>query len=166
MALNRLKRPLSHDLAFDDPILGNEARLNEVPFNQESTLKRGTLTVLWKAIVLKSIAVSVATCLWLPSMHLFFSVETKEYRQSVGVAPKARQLAERHLAIWRDPVLRARELESMQKVNPEWDFMSRTYFVLALANMALRDPAYEDLACEIIELEKLPQPRPRPLRPD
>ena len=39
----------------------------------------------------------------------------------------------------------------MQKVNPEWDFMSRTYFVLALANMALRDRKYEDLACEIID---------------
>lgn len=39
----------------------------------------------------------------------------------------------------------------MQKLNPEWDFMSRTYFVLALANMALRDPVYEDPACEIID---------------
>jgi hypothetical protein len=60
-------------------------------------------------------------------------------------------LAERQLAIWRDPVLRTRELEAMQKLNPEWDFMSRTYFVLALANMALQDRAYEDLACEIID---------------
>ena len=84
-------------------------------------------------------------------MHLLFSVDTADYRQKDGIAPKARMLAERHLAIWRDPVLRARELDSMQKLNPEWDFMSRTYFVLALANMALRDRAYEDLACEIID---------------
>ena len=33
-------------------------------------------------------------------------------------------------------------MAKMQKRNPEWDFMSRTYFVLALANMALRDPGF------------------------
>jgi hypothetical protein len=99
----------------------------------------------------KAVAVGVAACLWLPCMHLFFAVDTAEYRQEDGIAPKARMLAERHLAIWRDPDLRARELDAMQKLNPEWDFMSRTFFVLSLANMALRDPAYEDLACGIID---------------
>jgi hypothetical protein len=40
----------------------------------------------------------------------------------------------------------------MQQRNPEWDFMSRTYFVLALANIALRDGSYKRQACDIIDL--------------
>jgi hypothetical protein len=111
----------------------------------------GDTIFLLKTIVVKVLVVCIAACLWLPCMHLFFSVDTTDYRQEHGIAPKARMLAERHLAIWRDPALRTQELESMQKVNPEWDFMSRTYFVLALANMAMRDSAYSDLACEIID---------------
>ncbi len=80
----------------------------------------------WKSILIKASALVIAGCIWLPSIHLFFAVDTAEYRRAEGVAPKAQMLAERHLSIWRDPVLRARELASMQKLNPEWDFMSRT----------------------------------------
>jgi len=104
-----------------------------------------------KSILIKLGAVVVAACIWLPSIHYFFLVDPSDYRQTKGIAPKAKMLVERQLAIWRDPDLRARELDAMQKRNPEWDFMTRTYFVLALANIALRDPSYEDLACEIID---------------
>ena len=93
----------------------------------------------------------VATTLWLPSIRILFPIETNDYRQVDKIAPKAKMLAERHLALWRDPVLRQKELRQMQALNPEWDFMSRTYFVLALANMALHDEAYTDIACEIID---------------
>ena len=58
-------------------------------------------------------------------------------------------LAATHLAIWSDAQRRERELDKMRLRNPEWDFMSRTYFVLALANMALRDPSYHQAACDI-----------------
>ena len=47
--------------------------------------------------------------------------------------------------------LREVELRNMQKTNPEWDFMSRTFFVLALANMSLRDPAVKPQALEIMD---------------
>ena len=57
----------------------------------------------------------------------------------------------RHLEIWTDPVLQQQELQRMQARNPEWDFMSRTYFVLALANMALRDETYKAQALEIMD---------------
>jgi len=106
---------------------------------------------LLKSMFVKVAAVVLAACIWLPSIHLFFAVDTADYRRAEGISPKAQMLAERHLAIWRDPALRKQELESMQKLNPEWDFMSRTYFVLSLANIALRDPSQEDLACEIID---------------
>ena len=76
---------------------------------------RGT-RIFWKALAVKAVAVGVAACLWLPCIHLFFAVDTADYRQEDGIAPKARMLAERHLAIWRDPVLRAQELEAMGKV--------------------------------------------------
>ena len=104
-----------------------------------------------KALLLKCCVSIVAAALWLPSIHLFFPVDIADYRAPTGVAPKARMLAEQHLSLWRDPVRREQSLASMQAINPEWDFMSRTYFVLALANMALRDASYRDDACEIID---------------
>ena len=104
-----------------------------------------------KAILLKLAALMLATAIWLPCLHLFFRPTATNYRAKEGVAPKARALAARHLAVWTDPELRKRELKKMQMRNPEWDFMSRTYFVLALANMALRDPQYQPQACEIID---------------
>ncbi|MCE5323236.1 hypothetical protein LLG46_07965 [bacterium] len=39
----------------------------------------------------------------------------------------------------------------MRAANPEWDFMSRTYTVLSLANMALRDPSYKRTACKVMD---------------
>ncbi|MDP6944612.1 MAG: hypothetical protein QF464_10715, partial [Myxococcota bacterium] len=116
-----------------------------------TTGRRGAHIFFWKALAVKAVAVAAAACLWLPCIHLFFAVDTADYRRDDGIAPKARMLAERHLAIWRDPALRARELDALQRLNPEWDLMSRTFFALALANMALRDPAYEDVACDIID---------------
>ena len=94
----------------------------------------------------------IATCLWLPNLHRFFEVELTDYRQTDQIAPKAKLLAERHLHIWRDTTLRAKELNKMQRLNPEWDFMSRMYFVLALTNMALHDPTYKSIAIEIIDV--------------
>ena len=93
----------------------------------------------------------IAVCIWLPCIHLFFCVNPWDYRQSDKIAPKAQMWAEQHLVIWKDPLHRKKELLAMQKRNPEWDFMSLTYFVLALANIAMRDPAYTDIACEIID---------------
>ncbi|NIM96511.1 MAG: hypothetical protein GTO24_00080 [candidate division Zixibacteria bacterium] len=63
----------------------------------------------------------------------------------------ARMLAATHLAVWSDAALRKHELDKMRRRNPEWDFMSRTYFVLALVNMALRDPEYLAEARDIID---------------
>lgn len=107
--------------------------------------------VLWKALLLKLLAVVVAACIWLPCVHLLYPVSVSEYREPGTIAPKAQLLANRHLTLWGDPTLRRLELESMQKINPEWDFMSRTYFVLALANMALADPACTEQACDIMD---------------
>ena len=46
------------------------------------------------------------------------------------------RLLARHLAIWEDDP--GEDLLRMRWSNPEWDFMGRTFLVLALANLALR----------------------------
>ncbi len=70
----------------------------------------------------------VATILWLPSIQLFHSVDRRE-RDAVASKLVARQLA--------NPLP---SVGAMRTVNPEWDFMRRTFVVLALANRALAAP--------------------------
>ncbi len=105
-----------------------------------------------RSILRSAGAVLIATLLWLPALHLCFRRPLSRYRAPDRLAPVTAQLAAAHLHIWTDPALRERELAGMRERNPEWDFMSRTYFVLALANMALREPAFAARACEISDL--------------
>jgi len=65
---------------------------------------------------------------WLPSLHLVFEL---------GAADRSRvanELVARQVAVWHAT---SRDDATLRAVNPEWDFMSRTYLVLALANHAL-----------------------------
>ena len=94
---------------------------------------------------------ALATCIWLPCLHLSFRKDIGQYRATQGLSPVARKLAGTYLAVWSDHRLRDQELAAMRRRNPEWDFMSRTYMVLALANMSLRDPLHKDGVIEIID---------------
>jgi hypothetical protein len=105
----------------------------------------------WKELLLKCLLLGIAAGLWLPCIHFFYQPDISAYRSRSGIPVKARMLAAVHLKIWTDPQLRAAELNKMQQRNPEWDFMSRTYFVLALANMAIMDRSYARQACEIMD---------------
>src|SRR3954470_4745860 len=96
---------------------------------------------LWKRSVFSAIAFVAAGAIWLPSVSLFFRPAVTTYQQATGISPLARQLAARHLELWENPDKRAREMARMRTSNAEWDFMGRTYLVLALTNMALREPA-------------------------
>ncbi|MFI5380893.1 MAG: hypothetical protein ACHRHE_16465 [Tepidisphaerales bacterium] len=93
----------------------------------------------------------IAAAIWLPTLHLFFRPRLESFRQSTGVAPQVRPLAARHLALWEDPVRRAAEINRMRANNAEWDFMGRTYFVLSLANLAIREPQQEQRYLGIID---------------
>ncbi len=104
-----------------------------------------------KKLFLTLIALVIATGVWLPSMHLLFKPHMDNYLSDAGISPKARALAARHLALWSDPDLRAGEIAKMRQNNAEWDFMARTFFVLALGNMALRDPEAKDQYLEIMD---------------
>lgn len=86
------------------------------------------------------LALVLATLIWLPCMHFLFEPARDDYA-SAGVPPLARRLAARHLALWRDPARRTEEVGRMRRSNAEWDFMGRTYLVLALVNLGLREPA-------------------------
>ncbi|HVH45438.1 MAG TPA: hypothetical protein VM925_23955 [Labilithrix sp.] len=80
-----------------------------------------------------------ASAVWLPTVHVFFSIGAAE-REAIGA-----KLAARHVA---SPLPTA---ESMRAVNPEWDFMRRTYVVLTLANRALAHPAERERALAAID---------------
>ncbi|AKU97422.1 hypothetical protein AKJ09_04086 [Labilithrix luteola] len=70
----------------------------------------------------------VAGCAWLPAIQLFHRVGPAERETIAG------QLVEHTVA---EPVPRA---DVMRAVNPEWDFMRRTFVVLTLANRAIAKP--------------------------
>jgi hypothetical protein len=72
--------------------------------------------------------VAVASVVWLPLLHHFHRVDDVA-REHVVVSLEKRAL---------DP---KNDVDVMRDVNPEWDWMSRTFTVLGLANRAL---AHED----------------------
>ncbi len=77
---------------------------------------------------------------WLPCLHLLYTKPVSSFYRESGISPKTRELAARHLRLWRDPVSRTAELKKMRGSNAEWDFMGRSFLVWSLANMGLREP--------------------------
>lgn len=71
----------------------------------------------------------VAVVIWLPALHLFY-----------GVDQAGRDAIADRLAARQSQASSSDSVDAMRRVNPEWDFMQRTYTVLALANRALVKP--------------------------
>jgi hypothetical protein len=94
----------------------------------------------------------VATAVWLPTLHLFYSGHTDRYFAPRGVGPQAQRLAETHFELWTNPDRRQVEIEKMRLRNPEWDFIDRSFFVWSLANIALRDPASRARCLSVMDL--------------
>jgi hypothetical protein len=125
---------------FEMPILGYAGYL---PFGLECAAVAGLLGTVrvragWGTMVLALVA---ATAIWLPLVHVPFAPTLADFRSPAGIPPAARALTARHLASWSDPQQRELETRAMRSSNAEWDFMGRTFLVLSLANMSLRDPA-------------------------
>jgi hypothetical protein len=80
----------------------------------------------------------IATAIWLPLLHIFFRPGPDDLKSSHGIPTQARWMANYQLSWLQQNAQRGRE--AMRRVNPEWDLMGRTFFVLALANIALREP--------------------------
>ncbi|MDZ4200460.1 MAG: hypothetical protein U1E27_14390, partial [Kiritimatiellia bacterium] len=96
-------------------------------------------------------ALLLAILVWLPAMHLFFRPPAASYAITEGVSPMARELARFHLHLWERSDERALETGRMRWSNAEWDFMGRTYFVLALANLGLREPEKKAVYLEVMD---------------
>jgi hypothetical protein len=97
-----------------------------------------------RRIALGLSALAIAATIWLPCMHLLFVPRLDDVLREEGIPPGARALAARHLRPWSGTGVDRRgapELARMRVSNAEWDFMGRTFLVLSLANMALRDSA-------------------------
>ena len=86
---------------------------------------------------------ALATGIWLSSVHRLFAPEPAEFTSAQGISPRADALARRYIELWSEPGRLEGEHAAIRSSNPEWDFMGRTFLVLALANMALREPAEE-----------------------
>jgi hypothetical protein len=102
-------------------------------------------------LLIGAVSLLLATAVWLGVVHLFFRPRLEDFRRPAGVAPQAQALAARHLHLWEDPQRRTIEINRMRLSNAEWDFMGRTYLVLALANMALREPQQEARYLSVID---------------
>lgn len=93
----------------------------------------------------------LAIALWSGALHWLFTPDLQRYRADDGISPEAQAMALRFQELWLDPDIRYGEHDAIRWTNPEWDFMGRTYLVLALANMALRDPAGSDEYLAVID---------------
>lgn len=86
-------------------------------------------------------ALLVATCAWLPSVHLFFAPKGDE-----GAALLARQRA-----LLAEPAAEAATHEHLRRTNPEWDLMRRTFLALSLLDDALAEPARRDEDLRLVD---------------
>src|SRR4051794_16876248 len=103
------------------------------------------------SIAKQSLLLIVSAAIWLPSLHLFFRPSQGAFCLPGAVAPQAKRMAARHLALWEDPARREREIGRMRASNAEWDFMGRTYLALALCNMAVAEPTMQDRYLAVVD---------------
>ncbi|MCE5277805.1 MAG: hypothetical protein ABFD92_10700 [Planctomycetaceae bacterium] len=100
--------------------------------------------------LLTIITLPLAALLWLPCMHLLLRPTAGELDRPPG--PMANGMLEYHLNLWTDPASREKEVAAIRRSNAEWDFMARSYFVWAMGNAALRDPALAPRVLPIMDL--------------
>lgn len=94
-------------------------------------------------LLFAAVSIAVATAVWMPMVHWLYRPGPQEFRSEAGVSPVAERLARRHLDLWASDPSEHSDVEQMRFTNPEWDFMGRTFLVLSLANMCLREPTQQ-----------------------
>ena len=100
-------------------------------------------------LLLTALALIVAAAIWLPQVHRFWNPQVAASRLEVD--PAAVDLA-RHLeSVWLATPEEHAAVAPMREVNPEWDFMGRTFFVLGEANLALQMPERRATCLEAID---------------
>lgn len=106
---------------------------------------------LGKRLLVGLLAMVLATTLWVPCLHFFFTKRAEDFHSPQGLTLTARRLANRHLEVWRDAKLREQELQRMRASNAEWDFMGRSFLVWSLANLALRESSEKAICLETMD---------------
>jgi hypothetical protein len=91
-----------------------------------------------------SLAILLAAALWLPNLHRLYAPDLATYRASPGVAPRARAILAQELATWETRSAPSSAFAAMHATNPEWDFMTRTFLALSLADIAIASPPEKD----------------------
>lgn len=87
--------------------------------------------------VLQSLfSLAAGSAIWMPTVHLVFG-PSREERSATSTF--VQRLLNRHLALWEGEAS-IDEVATMRVMNPEWDFMGRTFLVLALANLCFHNP--------------------------
>jgi hypothetical protein len=99
----------------------------------------------------RSLCVVAAAAIWLSSVHLLFRPGPVAHTREGALSPTGEALLTRQLRLWEDPGERARAIEQMRASNAEWDFMGRTFLVLALGNMAERRPEERERYVAVID---------------
>lgn len=84
-------------------------------------------------------------------VHWLFRPKLEAISSVKGIPERAHELTRRQLRLWSDETARTDELTRMRRTNPEWDFMGRTFLVLALAEMSLRDPSTQLRNLEVMD---------------
>jgi hypothetical protein len=107
--------------------------------------------MLGRSRLLHVVSIAVAAAVWLSSVHFFFRPDPPVHTASGALTPTGDALLARQVELWEDPKERGRVLEQMRASNEEWDFMGRTFLVLALGNMALRQPDQRERYLAIID---------------
>ncbi len=97
-----------------------------------------------KRLLLALVSIAVASAIWLPAVHVLFRPGLDAYRAPDRIGARTEAMVRHRLAAWLDPDRRAQALATMRAANAEWDFMGRTFLVLALSNIALREPGRAD----------------------
>ena len=115
------------------------------------TAARKPIASLGKRLLLAAVSLVVATAVWLPCLHFFFRPPLPPPKSASEVQPLATRLAARQLSLWTDAEARQKELAKMRVTNAEWDFMGRTFLVLALANHGLRHAEQKAECLEVID---------------
>jgi len=98
-------------------------------------------------------ALFLAALIWMACLHLFFKPDINAYLCGTqkGIPVMARKIAARHLRLWEKPDEKNDDIQKMRAINGEWDFMGRTFLVLSLANMALRETEKNEYYIKIID---------------
>jgi hypothetical protein len=101
--------------------------------------------------IIAVVSLGLAMAIWLPCLHFFFRPSLPAPQSDSEVQPLASRLAAQQLFLWTDPASRERELAKMRGTNAEWDFMGRTFLVLALCNQALRHAEQQKECLEVVD---------------